>query len=95
MFKKINLSKFQFANTMNNFPKKDENKDKRLRKRENMTEKKNPPRGRGYINTSNNYDYNVTEERNYSHEVKNRNEKEKDIRKKMIAKLNIGNKLKK
>ena len=92
LFKKINLSKLQFANTFSQ-PKKEEKKDKRLRKKDNSNQRltseneSKPNRGRGYINSSMNNEYNISEERNYSHEVR---KNEKWLKNRIVGKLNLG-----
>jgi hypothetical protein len=96
LFKKINLSKLQFANTFS-LPKKEEKNDKRLKKRNKSNQRLNSengskplPRGRGYINSSTNYEDNITEERNFSHEV---TKNEKWLKNKIAGKLNLGKNL--
>lgn len=96
MFKKINLSKLQFANTFN-LPKKNiQIKERRLRNKvnsnNNLNAKRNEYKGRGNINTSTNYECNLTEEKNFSHEVKKNNEE--TVFRNIIGKLKLGNKFK-
>lgn len=91
IFKKINLSKLQFAKTFNFSKKTDVNKEKWLKKERRSNSNLNPKKidsGRGYVNTSKNYECNLTEERNFSHEVK-KNNKEKPVLKKIMGKLNL------